>query len=143
MILVIHSYSNNSQIDSPAMGSPLGLIVAYIFLFHHEENLLKGFTVEFKLVFYKMVFYRRYVDDSSVLFALSESTHSFGECKVFKLQNIDFNVEHEKHDLLLVLYNNYRENNKIVFSVYRKATFKRVLTNYESFIPTYQKRVLL
>lgn len=91
--------------DSPAMGSPLGLIVANIFLFHHEENFLKEFTVEFKLFFYKMVFYRRYVDDSFVLFALSESTHSFGECKVFKLQNIDFNVEHEKHDLLLVLYN--------------------------------------
>ena len=36
-----------------------------------------------------------------------------------------------------------RKNGKFVTSVYRKPTFSGVFTNYESFIPTYQKRGLL
>ena len=36
-----------------------------------------------------------------------------------------------------------RKNNKFVTIVYRKLTFSGVFTNYESFIPTYQKRGLL
>ena len=35
------------------------------------------------------------------------------------------------------------KNDKCVTSVYRKPTFSGVFTNYESFIPTYQKRGLL
>ena len=37
----------------------------------------------------------------------------------------------------------WRKNGKFVTSVYRKPTFSWVFTNYESFIPTYQKRGLL
>ena len=37
----------------------------------------------------------------------------------------------------------WRINDKFVTSVYRKPTFIGVFTNYESFIPTYQKRRLL
>ena len=36
-----------------------------------------------------------------------------------------------------------RKNNKFVTIVYRKLTFSGVFTNYESFIPTHQKRGLL
>ena len=36
-----------------------------------------------------------------------------------------------------------RKNDKFFTSVYRKPTLSGVLTNYESFIPTYQKRGLL
>ena len=36
-----------------------------------------------------------------------------------------------------------RKNGKFVASVHRKPTFSWVFTNYESFIPTYQKRGLL
>ena len=35
------------------------------------------------------------------------------------------------------------KNGKFVTSVYRKPTFSGILTNYESFIPMYQKRGLL
>ena len=35
------------------------------------------------------------------------------------------------------------KNAKFVTSVYRKPTFSGILMNYESFIPTYQKRGLL
>ena len=44
------------------MGSPLGPILANIFLSHHEENWLNKFFIEVK-----PNFYRRYVDD---IFAL-------------------------------------------------------------------------
>ena len=37
----------------------------------------------------------------------------------------------------------FRKNRKFVTSVYRKPTFSGVFTNYESLIPTYQKRGLL
>ena len=37
----------------------------------------------------------------------------------------------------------YGKNGKFVTNVYRKPTFSEVFTNYESFIPAYQKRGLL
>ena len=46
------------QVHGVAMGSPLGPILANIFLSHHEENWLNKCPIEFK-----PSFYRRYVDD--------------------------------------------------------------------------------
>ena len=51
------------QVDDVALGSPLGQILANIFLSHHEENWLNKCPIEFK-----PSFYRRYVDDIFVLF---------------------------------------------------------------------------
>ena len=59
-------------------------------------------------------------------------------------QNINFNVEKENVGSLSFLdVKICRKNGKFVTSVYRKPTFSGVFTNYESFIPTYQKRGLL
>ena len=61
-----------------------------------------------------------------------------------KHQNINFTDEQENVGSLS--FQNVkicRKNGKFVTSVYRKPTFKGVFTNYESFIPTYQKRGLL
>ena len=46
------------QVHVAAMGSPLGPILANIFLSHHEENWLNKCPIKFK-----PSFYRRYVDD--------------------------------------------------------------------------------
>ena len=51
------------QVDGVALGSPLGPILANIFLSHHEENWLNKCPIEFK-----PSFYRRHVDDNFVLF---------------------------------------------------------------------------
>ena len=51
------------QIDGVAMGSPLGLLFANIFLSHHEKTWLENCPTDFK-----PHFYRRYVDDSFILF---------------------------------------------------------------------------
>ena len=46
------------QVHGVAMGSPLGPILANIFLSHYEENWLNKCPIEFK-----PSFYRRHVDD--------------------------------------------------------------------------------
>ena len=127
------------QVDGVAMGSPLGPILANIFLSHHEENWLNKCPIKFK-----PSFYRRYVDDIFVLFESSESADSFREYMSSKHQNINFTVEKENVGSLSFLdVKICRKNGKFVTSVYRKPTFSGVFTNYESFIPTYQKRGLL
>ena len=127
------------QVDGVAMGSPLGPILANIFLSHHEENWLNKCPIKFK-----PSFYRRYVDDIFVLFESSESADSFREYMSSKHQNINFTVEKENVGSLSFLdIKICRKNGKFVTSVYRKPTFSGVFTNYKSFIPTYQKRGLL
>ena len=61
-----------------------------------------------------------------------------------KHQNINFTVEKKNVGSLSFLdVKICRKNGKFVTSVYRKSTFSGFFTNYESFIPTYQKRGLL
>ena len=127
------------QVHGVAMGSPIGTILANIFLSHHEENWLNKCPIKFK-----PTFYRRYVDDIFVLFESSESADSFREYMSSKHQNINFTIEKENVGSLSFLdVKICRKNGKFVTSVYRKPTFSWVFTNYESFIPTYQKRGLL
>ena len=61
-----------------------------------------------------------------------------------KHQNINVTIEKENVGSLSFLdVKICRKNVKFAASVYRKPTFNWVFTNYESFIPTYQKRGLL
>ena len=58
-----------------------------------------------------------------------------------KDQNINFTIEQENVGSLSFLgVEICHKNGKFVTSVYRKPIFSGVFTNYESFIPTYQKR---
>ena len=60
------------QVDDVAMRSPLGLILANIFLSDHEQNWLNKCPVEFK-----PSFYRRYVDNICVHFESIEYANLF------------------------------------------------------------------
>ena len=121
------------------MGSPLAPILANVSVSHHEENWLNKCPIEFKARFY-----RKYVDDIFILFESSESAGLFSEYMSYKHQNINFTIEQENVGSLLFLeVKIYRKNGKFVTSVYRKPRFSRAFTNYESFIPTDQKRGLL
>ena len=127
------------QVDGVCMGSPVGPILARIFVSHHEENWLNKCPIKFK-----PSFYRRYVDDIFVLFESSASVNSFLEHVSSKHQKISFTVEKRNTGSLSVLdVKICRKNGKFVTSVYRKPTFSGFFTNYESFIPTYQNRGLL
>ena len=61
-----------------------------------------------------------------------------------KRRNINFTVEQGNTGSLLLLgLQICCKSDKFVTSVYRKPTFSGDFTNYESFIPTYQKRGLV
>ena len=121
------------------MGSPLDPILANVHLSHHEENWLNKSPIEFK-----PSFYRRYIEDIFVIFESPESAVSNREHISSKHKNINFIIEEENISLLSFLdVKICRRNDKFVTSAYRKPTFSGVFTNYESFIPTYQKRGLL
>ena len=61
-----------------------------------------------------------------------------------KHQNINFTTENEIFGSLSFLNVKIcRKNGKFVTSIYRKPTFSGVFINYESFIPTYQKKGFL
>ena len=127
------------HVDGVVMGSPLGPILTNIFLSHHEKKWLNKYPIEFK-----PSFYRKYVDDIFVPFESSESADSFREYMSSKHQNINLTVEQKNvgsHSFIDVKI--CRKNGKFVTSVHRKPTFSGVFTNYESFIPTYQKRGLI
>ena len=117
------------------MGSPLGPILANIFLSRHEEKWLNKYPIEFKLSFY-----RRYVNDVFVLFILPESAPSFCEYKFSKHQNINFPVEHENIGSLSFLdVNICRKNCKFLTRIHKKPTFSGAFISCKSFVPTYQK----
>ena len=60
------------QIDGLAMGSPLGPTLAKVFLVYHEKNWLEHCPLE-----YRLLYYRRYVDDILVLFNSAEHLKRF------------------------------------------------------------------
>ena len=83
------------QIDGVAMGSPLGPALANIFLGHYEEKLFADGN--------RPLYYRRYVDDTFVMFR-SESEVSSFHSKLNKLHSaLKFTVEMEVDGKLLFL----------------------------------------
>ena len=60
------------QADGATMGSPPGQILANMFLSHHEVNRINKCPIELK-----PRFYRRYIDDISVVFESPKSANSF------------------------------------------------------------------
>ena len=78
------------QINGVAMGSPLGPILANIFVCHHETKWQKNCLKSFKPVYYK-----RYVDvdDVFVLFEKTEQISRFVNCMKKRHKNIKFSFE--------------------------------------------------
>ena len=116
------------QIDGVAMGSPSGPTLANAFLCHSKKNWLNECPSQFK-----PVIYRRYVDDIFVLFKSKEHLKLFVNDTNSKHRNIKFTFETEDS-------NNFsdvkitRKNKRFVTSIFRKAIFSGIFTNYNSFI---------
>ena len=84
---------------------------------------------------FKPVFYRRYVDDTFVLFSSPDHADEFKEYLSSKHPNIIF-LHREKDGYLHFLdVNIFRENEKFATNVFRKKTFSWVHTNFKSFVP--------
>ena len=78
-----------------AMGSPLGPTLANVFMSHMEKRWLKDCPLEFK-----PILYRRFVDDSSLLFNSDQQIQQFLEYLNNKHESIKFIVELSKNNIL-------------------------------------------
>jgi len=129
----VFSFDNQlyTQIDGVAMGSPLGPSYANTFLCHHERNWLNNCPDHFKPIFYK-----RYVDDTFLLFKQQSHIEQFLSYLNEQHPNIKFTCETEKENKLSFLDALIsKENGRLSTSVYRKPTFTGLGMNYLSFTP--------
>ena len=121
------------------MGSALGPTLANVFMCHFETIWLENCPSHFKAIVY-----RRFVDDTFLLFRSKDHVEKFRNDINKQHKNIKFTSEIEENGSLSFLdIKISRENNKFVTSVYRKPTFTGVFTNFESFIPDIYKRGLI
>jgi hypothetical protein len=134
-----HFIFNNTlykQVDGLAMGNPLAPSLANIFLCHLETMLFEKCPMNFK-----PIFYRRYLDDTFVVFA-ERSPH----CDDFLNfindlhPNINFTIEKEidsKLPFLDVCIK--RLDRSFTTSIFRKPTFTGLGLSYFSFAPYIHK----
>ena len=116
------------QIEGLAMGNPISATFANIFLCYHEANWLNECPIEFKPIIYK-----RYVDDTFVVFKKKEHAQLFFTYLNNKHNNIRFTMESEKDGIipfLDILIDN--RSDSIQCSVYRKITFTGLGINFLS-----------
>ena len=93
---------------------------------------------------FRPVIYKRYADDTFLLFQNINQIEKFKYYLNFQHANIKFTSEIEMNNSLSFLdIKIVRENNKFTTSVCHKPTFSGVLTNFESFIPNSYKYVLI
>ena len=106
--------------------------MANIFLCHHEDIWLQNCPTNFK-----PVFYRRYIDDTFILFKDPSHIPKFREYLNKQHPNIQFTSEVENNRILNFMDISIKRNQDDSFttSVYRKETFTGLATNYLSFVP--------
>lgn len=123
------------QLDGVSMGSPLGPIFANIFLSHHEKKWLSDCPIHFKPKIYK-----RYVDDTFLLFSNINDAENFTNYLNSQHPNMNFTVEIENQGALSFLGTLIqRENDNYTTSVYHKPSFTGLYTNFESCLPNRYK----
>ena len=117
------------QIDGVAMGSPLGPVLANIFMCHFKEEWVFNNNARPSIWF-------RYVDDTFTLFdsknTATQFLHYLNNCHA----NIKFSVEFEENgtipflDILIK-----RHSHTFSTSMYRKKTFTGLYTKWDYFTP--------
>ena len=123
------------QVDGVAMGSPLGPAFANAFLCHHEVRWLDECPLAFK-----PLLYRRYVDDTFLVFREQRHADKFLRYLNRKHPNIKFTCEGEKDGsfaFLDVLVQS--SDDGFVTNVYRKPTFTGLGMKFSSHIPEIYK----
>ena len=84
--------------------------------------------------------FKRYVDDIFVMFLCQSHLKDFVNYMNTKHPNIKFTPEFEQNDFFSFLdVKITRNNNQLITSVFRKATFSGVFTNFKSFMPVTYK----
>ena len=121
------------QCDGVQMGSPLGPTLANAFLCHFETSWLDNCPLAFKPIYYK-----RYVDDTFIIFRDQSHAPAFLNFLNAQHSNIEFTMETERNNSLsfLDLQITKDSNNKINTSIYRKNTFSGLGMSYFSHTPS-------
>ena len=122
------------QNDGVAMGSPLGPLLANVFMCFSESKWLDDCPSSFK-----PLYYRRYVDDTFVLFRSRDHVQPFLQYLNTRHPNIQFTCDTEKDGILPFLDVNVRRDDVFHTSVYRKPTFTGLFSNFKSFLPLLYK----
>ena len=121
------------------MGNPLGPTLANAFLCHHEKNLLKDCPPHFQ-----PILYRRYVDDTFLLFRDLSHIQLVLDYLNSKHPNISFTSEIESNNRLNFLdISVCKVDNKFTTSVYTKETFTGLGLRYDSFVLSFYKTKLI
>lgn len=117
------------QLDGLGMGLPHSPAFANIFLAHHEKIILEQCPMQFR-----PIFYRRYMDDTFVLFKDKSHATKFLNFINQHHPNILFTMETEVNSSLPFLdVNIIRNNSSFQTSVYRKSSFSGLGMSYFSF----------
>ena len=117
------------------MGSPLGPIVLNAFLCHFEKKALSECPPDILTKVFK-----RYVDEIFVKFLFQSHLKDFVNYMNSKHPNIKLTLEFEENDSFCFLNVKItRRNNQLVTSVFPKATFSGIFTNFKSFMPVGHK----
>ena len=127
----IFNKDHYAQHEGFAMGSPLSAPMANIFLCHYEKKWLDECPDDFKPLLYK-----RYVDDTFLIFKQNEHVRQFLDYLNSKHPNINFTSECETANKLSFLdidiTKNFNASVSFVFSIFRKKTFTGLGMNYHS-----------
>ena len=118
------------QVDGVCMGSPLGPVLANLFMGIKEKEWIENYNGV------GPSFYRRYVDDICCTFQDANEADQFLTYINSRHNNIRFTIEREENSTLPFLdVKIIRNNNTITTSTYYKPTHTGLLTNFTSFIP--------
>ena len=115
------------------MVSPLGPTLANAFLVHFEKNWLQNCPSDFK-----PHYYRRYVDDTFVLFTSPKHLDAFRNFLNGRDANMSFTFQCEKQnrlsflDIAIIL-----EDKTFTTSVYGKPNVSGFYTHFDSFFTIY------
>ena len=125
------------SIQWPVLPSPLGPVLADIFMAHLEQRASNIIT--------KMSFYKRYVDDIFVVCESAEGIQNAREALNLIHPNIKFTSELESANCLpfLDVLLTRRDDGSIQRSIYRKKTWKGQYIHFKSFAPISHKRGLV
>ena len=116
------------QKEGLAMGNPVSAVFANIFMSYHEKRWLDLCPADFKPVLYK-----RYVDDTYMIFKSEAHVELFFNYLNMQHDNIKFTLEKESEgripflDMLIE-----RTDGRLDFSIFRKPTFTGLGMNFLS-----------
>ena len=115
------------QMDGVAMGSPLGPVLANIFIGYHESRL-------FPSILHKLPeWYKWYVHDTFAIFNGYGATNSFLDTLNNLHASLNFTHKYDKDKLLFLDVLMHKEDTGFMTSIYRKPTFMGLYTKFDSF----------